>query len=151
MTVAAVLDEIHVLSPKERRQLFDAFLSELLEVARREDEEDVGDALAVLNDPHAEWVPWKQVKSELHAHEVGLSKLARKSLLSLRDEHLRSRLETEIDALKDNPIPVGAKELQGAEALYRVRVGDYRIVYVVGQGRLRVLVMKIGDRKEVYR
>lgn len=67
MTAVAILDEIHALPPDERRRLFEALLSELLEAARREEEEDVRDALTVLNDPDAEWVPWEQVKSELHA------------------------------------------------------------------------------------
>lgn len=84
-------------------------------------------------------------------YAVELSKQARKFLLGLRDERLRSRLEAEIDALKGNPIPAGAKKLQGVEALYRVRVGDFRIIYAIDQGRLRVLIVKIGDRKDVYR
>lgn len=54
MTAATILDEIHALPPDERRRVFDALLSDLLEVARREDDEDVRDALAVLNDPYAE-------------------------------------------------------------------------------------------------
>lgn len=84
-------------------------------------------------------------------YQIELSKQARKFLLSVLDKRLRTRLEAEIDALKENPIPAGAKKLKGADALYRVRVGDYRIIYEVNQGQLRVLVVKIGDRKEVYR
>ena len=84
-------------------------------------------------------------------YEIELSKQARKFLLSVMDARLRSRLEAEIDALKENPIATGAKKLKGADALYRVRMGDYRIIYEVNQGQLRVLVVKIGDRKEVYR
>lgn len=70
MTAVAVLNEIHALPPDERQRLFDALWSEdreTWEARRREEEEDVRDALAVVNDPAAEWVPWEQVKSELHA------------------------------------------------------------------------------------
>ena len=70
MTAAAVLNEIHALPPDERQQLFDTLWSEekeAWEARKREDAEDVRDALAVLSDPAAEWVPWEQVKSELHA------------------------------------------------------------------------------------
>ena len=84
-------------------------------------------------------------------YEIELSKQARKFLMGLTDKRLRSRLEAEIEALKDNPIPAGAKKLQGAETLYRVRAGDYRIIYDLNQGMLRVLVVKIGNRRDVYR
>jgi mRNA-degrading endonuclease RelE of RelBE toxin-antitoxin system len=43
------------------------------------------------------------------------------------------------------------KKLSGADQLYRIRVGDYRIVYAVEDDRLLVLVVKVGHRREVYR
>lgn len=43
------------------------------------------------------------------------------------------------------------KKLRGAAALYRIRVGDYRIVYEIQRDRLIVMVIKIGHRSEVYR
>lgn len=50
-----------------------------------------------------------------------------------------------------NPFPGGVKKLQGEEKIYRVRVGDYRIIYEVQSAVLVVLVLKIGHRREVYR
>jgi mRNA interferase RelE/StbE len=50
-----------------------------------------------------------------------------------------------------NPIPRGEKKLSGEENLYRLQMGDYRIIYQVQQKVLLVLVVKFGHRKEVYR
>jgi mRNA interferase RelE/StbE len=83
------------------------------------------------------------------AYEIDLSRQARKFLLGLRDARLLKRLEQEIDSLRENPFPHGSKKLQGADSLYRTRVGDHRIIYTVNQGRLLVLVVRIGDRKDV--
>jgi len=46
---------------------------------------------------------------------------------------------------------VGCKRLTAADRLYRVRVGDYRIVYEVRDGQLVVLVVRVGHRRDVYR
>ena len=53
-------------------------------------------------------------------------------------------------SLKENPLPVGAKKLQGREG-HRIRVGDYRILYVIDNSERRVEVFSIAHRKEVYR
>ena len=61
------------------------------------------------------------------------------------------RIIAAIESLAKNPRPPGVKKLVGVEELYRIRVGDYRIVYQVQDERLLVLVVKIGHRREVYR
>jgi mRNA interferase RelE/StbE len=61
------------------------------------------------------------------------------------------RLKSRIDALAENPRPRGAEKLKSEDVLYRIRVGDYRVIYGVGDKTLIVLVVKIGDRKQVYR
>lgn len=61
------------------------------------------------------------------------------------------RIAAKVDALILAPRPPGAEKLQGEEALYRVRVGDYRIVYRVDDGRLLVLVVRVAHRSDVYR
>ncbi|MGG7665350.1 type II toxin-antitoxin system RelE family toxin [Dyadobacter sp. BHUBP1] len=48
------------------------------------------------------------------------------------------------------PINQVPKKLQGAENVYRVKAGNYRILYRVSNGELTVTVIKIGDRKDVY-
>ena len=55
-----------------------------------------------------------------------------------------------IDALTENPRPLGSEKLTGREK-YRLRQGRYRIVYSVQDNELTVWVVKIGHRKEIYR
>jgi mRNA interferase RelE/StbE len=62
------------------------------------------------------------------------------------------------DALKDklkklvnDPRPYGSEELEGKKGYYRIRQGNYRAIYVVDDRIVRVVVVKIGDRKEIYR
>lgn len=55
-----------------------------------------------------------------------------------------------IDLLGDNPLPPKALKLRGREG-YRIRVGDYRILYTFDGKVMTVLIIKIGHRKDVYR
>jgi mRNA interferase RelE/StbE len=64
---------------------------------------------------------------------------------------IQKRLVKRLKTLRDNPRPYGLKELAGEENLYRIREGDYRIIYRIEDKKLIVLVVKIGDRKEIYR
>ena len=56
-----------------------------------------------------------------------------------------------IDRLAVEPRPRGVVKLVGTANGYRVRVGDYRIVYEVHDDRLVVVVIRVGDRREIYR
>lgn len=67
------------------------------------------------------------------------------------DPPIHNRILTKITSLRDDPFPSGAKKLQGLPNHFRLRVGDYRIVYRVDSGRVIVVVVRIGHRKEVYR
>ena len=62
----------------------------------------------------------------------------------------RQRIVTRIGLLADNPRPVGVEKLSGDEK-YRIRQGDYRILYEIVDDRLVVTVVRIGNRREVYR
>ena len=61
------------------------------------------------------------------------------------------RIVAAVEALADNPFPPGCTKLSGSERSYRIRLGDYRILYDVFSGRLLIEVVKIGHRKDVYR
>ncbi len=78
---------------------------------------------------------------------------SRKAERQFRDlpKSIQVKLTPKINALADNPRPRGAKKLEGENELYRIRVGDYRVIYQVQDKALIVLVVKIGDRKEIYR
>lgn len=74
----------------------------------------------------------------------------RKDLRAL-DDKTRRRVLRAVITLEANPRPPGAKKLRGDSELWRVRVGDYRILYSIEEARLVVLVVRIGHRREVYR
>jgi mRNA interferase RelE/StbE len=61
------------------------------------------------------------------------------------------RVYARVSALADDPRPSGCEKLAGGQNEYRVRVGDYRIVYAVEDRPVLVLVLVIGHRREVYR
>ncbi|MCC6574207.1 MAG: type II toxin-antitoxin system RelE/ParE family toxin [Planctomycetes bacterium] len=64
---------------------------------------------------------------------------------------VQGRMAPKIDALANNPFPAASTKLVNTEDEYRLRVGDYRVIYQVKQQRLLVLVVKIAHRREVYR
>ena len=61
------------------------------------------------------------------------------------------RIRTAIDSLARAPRPQGVVKLAGIDDLYRIRVGDYRVVYQIQDRRLVVLDIRIAHRREVYR
>jgi mRNA interferase RelE/StbE len=63
----------------------------------------------------------------------------------------RNRLLAAIDALADSPRPPGSVQLHGPEGFHRIRVGDYRIVYLIVDRVLLVCVVRVAHRKDVYR
>ncbi|AEB09544.1 type II toxin-antitoxin system RelE family toxin [Desulfobacca acetoxidans] len=63
----------------------------------------------------------------------------------------RLKIARKIDALAANPRPPGVEKLAGSDNRYRVRSGDYRIVYEIHDRVLLILVVRIGHRREVYR
>ena len=67
--------------------------------------------------------------------------------LPLKD---RRRVVTKIHGLAENPRPAGCEKLSGEEK-YRVRQGDFRILYEIVDHELIVTVVKVGHRREVYR
>jgi mRNA interferase RelE/StbE len=68
-----------------------------------------------------------------------------------QDKDIQRQLLKKLHALADNPRPVGYETLKGTDALYRIRSGDYRIVYTIEDNILRVLVVAVGHRKDIYR
>jgi mRNA interferase RelE/StbE len=56
-----------------------------------------------------------------------------------------------VEALEEQPRPAGVKKLRGSQATWRIRVGDYRVVYEINDDVLLVLVVRIAHRRDVYR
>lgn len=61
------------------------------------------------------------------------------------------RLIQAMQALAADPRPPGCRKLTGYDDVFRIRVGRYRILYSIEDRRLTIIVLKVGDRKEVYR
>jgi mRNA interferase RelE/StbE len=74
---------------------------------------------------------------------------ARKELENLSDT-LISRLVPKIEALAANPRPSGCRKLRGYKDIWRIRVGDYRVVYIIDDDRRMVSVTRIAHRRDVY-
>jgi mRNA interferase RelE/StbE len=85
------------------------------------------------------------------AYRVEFVKSAKKEFDGL-DRRTQDRLLEALFLLSQNPFSdlLRFKKLKGADALYRIRVGDYRVVYEVRNELLLILVIKIGHRREVY-
>ena len=64
---------------------------------------------------------------------------------------IRKRISVRIDGLISNPRPAGCTKLKGSDDLYRIRTGDYRILYQVKDDNLPILVVKVGHGREVYK
>lgn len=83
------------------------------------------------------------------AYQIEYAAAAVRTLRSL-DRTLQRRILAKVETLQDNPRPALAVRLRGHDA-YRIRIGDYRVIYAIADERLVVLVVEIGHRREVYR
>jgi len=83
-------------------------------------------------------------------YTVHLRPSAQKQLDKLAPR-LRERIINRLEELERYPRPRDARKVAGQEDLFRIRVGDYRIVYEVHDQILIVLVIRVGHRREVYR
>ncbi|MCC7089176.1 MAG: type II toxin-antitoxin system RelE/ParE family toxin [Dehalococcoidia bacterium] len=63
---------------------------------------------------------------------------------------VRERVLRAAYALADDPRPPGVRKMRGADLRYRIRVGDYRVIYEIHDNVLLVLVVEVGNRREVY-
>lgn len=82
---------------------------------------------------------------------IEITESANKSLNKLPKKE-QKKIEEKIELLSVNQRPDGHKKLKasGNPSLYRIRSGDYRIIYVIKQEVLVVLVVEIGHRKDIY-
>ena len=84
------------------------------------------------------------------SYKLRIKKSAAKELEAIPRKADRRRIIARIESLADDPRPDGCRKLSGSER-YRIRQGRYRIVYSIEDDVLTVYVVKIGDRKNVYR
>jgi mRNA interferase RelE/StbE len=82
-------------------------------------------------------------------YQVLIKRSAEKELAALPAK-TKERIEQRLLKLESDPRPRGAKKLQGQES-YRLRVGDYRVLYAVDDPARQVMVYAVGHRRDVYR
>ena len=83
-------------------------------------------------------------------YEVRLAPAAVRQLRKL-DPPGRRRVQAAIDLLAEEPRPPGARQLVGGAGAWRVRTGDFRIIYDIRDGELLVLVIKVGHQRDAYK
>ena len=83
-------------------------------------------------------------------YRVIFSKSAQKELDKL-PKTFGLKVLSKIESLAANPRPSGCKKLEGSKTGYRIRVNDYRVIYSIFDAELIVDIIKIDDRKQVYR
>ena len=82
-------------------------------------------------------------------YQVILPKSARKELDRLPDD-VAGRILARLAGLATNPRPADCKKLKGRDA-WRIRVGDYRVIYEIHDRVLQIIVITVGHRREIYR
>lgn len=84
------------------------------------------------------------------SYRIELAPAAQRQIKKL-SRQTQNHIIKQLEKLALNPRPNGVKKLSGMSDLYRIRVSDHRIIYTIDDSVLLVLVVKVGDRKEVYR
>ena len=84
------------------------------------------------------------------AYRVQFSPSAARQFRKL-DPPIRNRITPAIDALVTDPRPPGVEKLAGTDDAYRIRVGDWRVVYAINDEAKQVVITRIGHRGDVYR
>jgi len=83
-------------------------------------------------------------------YKIEVSSTAERQLKKLGQEDQR-RLVKAMLFLGNDPYPKGSRKLSGYDDVFRIRVGEFRILYSVSGKRLIIIILKIGQRKDVYR
>jgi mRNA interferase RelE/StbE len=82
-------------------------------------------------------------------YTVLIERYALKQIMKL-DKKIIPVIKAAIFDLSDNPRPFGYKKLKGEDA-YRIRVGDYRVIYEIDDGKIIITVVSVGHRKDIYK
>ncbi|MFO7670330.1 MAG: type II toxin-antitoxin system RelE/ParE family toxin [Bacteroidales bacterium] len=82
-------------------------------------------------------------------YTILIERYAQKQIMKL-DKKVIPVIKSAIAGLADNPRPYGCKKLRGEDA-YRIRVGDYRVIYEIYDSKIIVTVVSVGHRKDIYK
>lgn len=83
-------------------------------------------------------------------YSVEIAPAAKRQIKKLSKDIQRLVIER-LEQLAEIPRPLGVLKMEGEESLYRIRVGDYRIIYEIQDKVLLIVVVKIGHRSSIYR
>jgi mRNA interferase RelE/StbE len=83
-------------------------------------------------------------------YQIKILNHAKRQVKSI-SKYVQEQIKITIKNLGDNPRPVGVIKLSGKQDLYRVRVGDYRIIYQIEDNVLLIIIVSVGHRREIYR
>lgn len=83
-------------------------------------------------------------------YTIEVKRSAQKELSAI-PKNFQEKIISAIDALAENPRPEGVKKLKLSQNLWRIRVGDYRVIYEIEDSLQILEVQKIGHRKDIYR
>lgn len=85
----------------------------------------------------------------MDSYRVEIKPPARKELESLPD-HVLSRVVAKLESLSHNPRPAGCRKLRGFKDQWRIRIGDWRAIYIIDDRIRLISVTRIAHRREVY-
>ncbi len=86
----------------------------------------------------------------MERYNIYWKKSALKELTAI-DKKFISLIITAIEELANNPFPKGVRKLFAAEKSFRIRIGDYRIIYSIDSNILVIEIIRIGHRKNIYK
>jgi len=84
------------------------------------------------------------------SYKIEWKRSASKELKKLSGDTILRILEV-VDQLSQNPYPAGVRKLVGSEYSYRIRVGDYRVIYSIVESSLFIEIIRVRHRKDVYK
>ena len=84
-------------------------------------------------------------------YRLSIKPSAGKELEAVGSKQDRTRIVAKISALAENPRPRASEKLAGYDDRYRIRQGNYRVIYEIDDDASHVTIYKIGHRREVYR
>lgn len=86
----------------------------------------------------------------MESYKIQWKNSAKKELKKL-DKQIIIKILQAVEKLANNPHPSGSKKLMGSESIYRIRVGNYRIIYNIQSSVVSIEIIKVGHRRDVYR
>ena len=86
----------------------------------------------------------------MEKYKLVIKRSAIQEIEAIPQKKIRQKVIRRIGQLASDPRPAGSKKLSGNDK-YRIRHGNYRIIYGIENGELTVIVVKVGQRKDVYR